>query len=67
MQLLHIEEMNRWYGFSLSSGAVKSVDPGPKAAVCYNAENNPFVYYRRGHGTLLLASPYADSLNECLV
>ncbi|MCJ1461629.1 hypothetical protein MMC07_000226 [Pseudocyphellaria aurata] len=38
-----------------------------KAAVFSMPRTSPFVYYRRGHGTLLSASPYADSLSDCLV
>lgn len=43
------------------------VDPERPAAVYFNAENKPFVYYRRGHQMPLLASPYADNLSDCLV
>lgn len=44
-----------------------SVDFERPAAVYFNAENKPFVYYRRGHQMPLLASPYADNLSDCLV
>ncbi|MCJ1463509.1 hypothetical protein MMC07_002117 [Pseudocyphellaria aurata] len=44
-----------------------SVDREPKAAVYFDAENKPFVHYRRGHGMPLVASPYADDLSDCLV
>lgn len=44
-----------------------SVDPVPKAAVYFDADNKPFVHYRRGHGMPLVASPYADNLSDCLV
>ena len=43
------------------------VDPERPAAVYFNAENKPFVYYRRGHQMPLLASPYGDNLSDCLV
>ena len=44
-----------------------SVDFERPAAVYFNAENKPFVYYRHGHEMPLLASPYADNLSDCLV
>lgn len=43
------------------------VDYERPAAVYFNAENKPVVYYRRGHSMPLLASPYADNLGDCLV
>ena len=37
------------------------------AVVYFDDLNKPFVLYRHGHKTPLLASPYADDLSECLV
>lgn len=43
------------------------VDHERPAAVYFNAENKPSVYYRGGHQMPLLASPYAENLSDCLV
>lgn len=37
------------------------------AAVYFDESNKPYVIYRHGHKTPLLASPYADDLGDCLV
>jgi hypothetical protein len=37
------------------------------AAVYFDDENKPWVYYRNGHRIPLLASPYVDDLDDCLV
>lgn len=43
------------------------VDTEAPAAVYFDAENKPFVLYRKGHQIPLLASPFADDLGDCLV
>ena len=44
-----------------------TVCPEAPAAVYFDAENKPFVLYRKGHQVPLLASPFADNLGDCLV
>jgi hypothetical protein len=43
------------------------VDHEAPAAVYFNTENKPFVFYRHGSQIPLLASPFADNLGHCLV
>lgn len=43
------------------------VDHEASAAVYFNNDNKPFVYYRHGSQTPLLASPFAENLDNCLV
>src|SRR5437773_10195214 len=43
------------------------IDAKAEAAVFFNEENKPIVIYRKGHQIPLLASPFADNLDKCLV
>jgi hypothetical protein len=43
------------------------IDHEAPAALYFNAENKPFVVYRHGNETPLLASPFAENLGDCLV
>ena len=43
------------------------IDTEAPAALYFDAENKPFVYYRHGSQTPLSASPFADNLGHCLV
>ena len=43
------------------------IDHKAPAAVYFNAENKPYVLYRRGSGIPLSASPFATNLADCLV
>lgn len=43
------------------------VDYEVKAAIYFNVNNKPYVIYREGHQVPLLASPFADNLDGCLV
>ena len=43
------------------------IDAKAEAAVFFNEENKPIVIYREGHQIPLLASPFADNLDKCLV
>lgn len=44
-----------------------SVCPEAPAAVYFDTGNKPFVLYRQGRQTPLLASPFAENLGDCLV
>ncbi|TGO40912.1 hypothetical protein BHYA_0029g00210 [Botrytis hyacinthi] len=44
------------------------IDPKPKAAVYFGNDNRAWVQYRRGKDAVpLLATPYAENLEDCLV
>ncbi|TAQ88566.1 hypothetical protein B7494_g3109 [Chlorociboria aeruginascens] len=43
------------------------VDYEASAAVYFDAENKPMVIYRKGHKVPLLATPFADNLDNCLL
>ena len=51
---------------SLVKAWLKAFSDAP-AAVYFNDENKPYLLYRRGHQVPLLASPFADNLDGCLV
>ncbi|GLB04652.1 hypothetical protein AtubIFM57258_010668 [Aspergillus tubingensis] len=42
-------------------------DTAPQAAVYFDTDNKPWVWYRIGRKSPLLATPYADNLQDCLV
>ncbi|KAH8810980.1 hypothetical protein F5884DRAFT_897492 [Xylogone sp. PMI_703] len=44
-----------------------TVDHKAQAAVYFDANNKPMVHYRQGHEVPLLASPFAENLDGCLV
>ncbi|KMU80414.1 hypothetical protein CISG_02265 [Coccidioides immitis RMSCC 3703] len=43
------------------------IDHEAPAVLYFDSDNKPFILYRNGSGTPLLASPYADNLADCLV
>jgi hypothetical protein len=44
-----------------------AIDYQAQAAVYFDADNKPIVLYRQGHQVPLLASPFAENLDGCLV